>query len=90
MSGDYWDDDYARRALDERLLMADGLWEEVYDLIDVAFANIEAGRPTLAEDEAKTPEEYRHDSELREEREVAILRECVHEIVRTALLALRP
>jgi hypothetical protein len=90
VSGDYWDEDHARRALDERMLMADRLWEEVYDLVQRAWADIEAGRPTFEEDEAKTTEQFHHDDELRGEQEVSILRECVHEIVRTALLALRP
>jgi hypothetical protein len=61
------------------------LWDVVYEYMGGAFADIEAGRPTLDELEAGTGKS----AEMQAADDVATLREAAHEIVEAALVILR-
>lgn len=86
MSGDHWN--IIHDKVGDDLDRASRLWEVVYSRIETTLADIEAGRPTLEEDEAKDPAQARLDADLRDAEEVFILRECAYEIVQAALVAL--
>jgi hypothetical protein len=86
MSGEYFFDNYQESCdqLEHDLGRAERLWGVVYQRIESAYADIEAGRPSLDDIEngkAVSPEKQEAD-------EVGILRECAYEVVQAALVAL--
>jgi hypothetical protein len=74
---DYLEEKYK---LDEQLDNVSHLWEVVYQRIESAYADIEAGHLTFEEMEAGKESDVD---------EVGILRECVYEVVQAAIIALR-
>ena len=71
---------------EERLAEADDFWERVYSRIESMLADIDGGRPKLDDLDEMTPEQRRAAHEKADEDEVTYLRECVHDVVREALV----
>lgn len=70
----------------DRLTDADELWQRVYDRIDSMLADIDGGHPKLDDLDEMTPEQIGAANEKADEDEVTYLRECVHDVVRDALV----
>lgn len=72
----------------ERLAEADDLWQRVYDRIDSMLADMGSLRPSLDEADEMTPEQVLAAHEKADAEELNALRECVHDVVRDAIVAI--